>query len=88
LDVRFEVLTTKMAFLINSPYHSYTAYSQQQTHRLYWWRRDIYNLLSEFAQAITEDREPQPSGRDAQAALAICLAAYESSRTGLVIHMT
>ncbi len=79
LDVRFEVLTTKMAFLINSPYHSYTAYSQQQTHRLYWWRRDIYNLLSEFAQAITEDREP---------ALAICLAAYESSRTGLVIHMT
>jgi len=88
LDVRFEVLTTRTAFLISSPYHSYAAYSQTQTQRLYWWRKDIYGLVGEFAQAVAENREPRPSGRDAQAALAICLAAYESSRSGRVVHIT
>lgn len=84
LDVRFEVLTTKGAFLIDSPYHDYWCYDLIRAERQYWWRRDIVGLVDEFVKAILEDREPAITGEDARAALAIALAAYESARTGRV----
>lgn len=79
LDVRFEILTTKAAYLIDSPYHDYWCYGSDNAERLYWWRRDIHGLVGEFAGAILDYREPEISGEDARAALAIALAAYESS---------
>ena len=85
LDVRFEVLTTEGAFLIDSPYHDYWCYDSARAERQYWWRRDVDGLVDEFAQAILEDREPAITGEDARAALSIALAAYESARTGQVI---
>jgi len=86
LDVRFEILTTKMAFLIDSPYHDYWCFGPDRAEKQYWWRRDVDGLVDEFARAILEDREPAISGEDARAALAIALAAYESSHTGRVVE--
>jgi len=80
LDVRFEILTTEMAFLIDSPYHDFTIYTEETVSRQPWWRRDVDGLVDEFARAICEDREPVITGEDARAALAIALAAYESAR--------
>jgi len=85
LDVRFEVLTTQGAFLIDSPYHDYWCYDAARAERQYWWRRDVDGLVDEFARAILEDREPAITGEDARAALAIALAAYESAKTGQVV---
>ncbi len=85
LDVRFEILTTKGAFLIDSPYHDYTCYSQTGVEKGYWWRKDVDGLVDEFARAIRDDREPAITGEDARAVLAIVLAAYESARTGQVV---
>jgi UDP-N-acetylglucosamine 3-dehydrogenase len=87
LDVRFEILTTKRTFLINSPYHDFAVYSQQGTERRYWWRRDVDGLVNDFVQAIHQDREPAITGEDGRAALAIALAAYESSTSGKVVTL-
>jgi len=87
LDVRFEILTTQGAFLVDSPYHDYWCYGPDRAERQYWWRRDIAGLVDEFVQAIVEDRQPAISGEDARAALVIALAAYESSRTGRVVEL-
>lgn len=87
LDVRFEILTTQGAFLIDSPYHDYACYSQTKAERCYWWRRDVDGLVDEFVRAILEDREPAITGQDARAALAMTLAAYESARRGEVVEL-
>lgn len=85
LDVRFEILTTEASFLIDSPYHGYWHYGRERAQRVYWWRKDVDGLVDEFAKSILEDREPLISGEDARAALAIALAAYESSGSGKVV---
>ncbi len=87
LDVRFEILTTRAAFLIDSPYHDYWCYGPERVERHYWWRRDVDGLVNEFVRAILEDREPAITGEDARAALAIALAAYESARTGRAVTL-
>jgi predicted dehydrogenase len=87
LDVRFEVLTTEGAYLIDSPGHDYWCYGPARTEKLYWWRRDVEGLVNEFARAVLEDREPAITGEDARAALAIVLAAYESARRGRVVEL-
>jgi UDP-N-acetylglucosamine 3-dehydrogenase len=87
LDVRFEVLTTGGAFLIDSPYHDYWCYGPDRTEKQYWWRRDVDALVDEFALAVLDDREPAISGEDARAALSIVLAAYESARRGQVVEL-
>lgn len=88
LDVRFEILTTRRAYLIDRPYHDFALYGPQRAERRSWWRQDIDGLVDEFVQAVLEDREPAITGDDGRAALAIVLAAYESSRTGQVVEMT
>ena len=87
LDVRFEILTTRGVFLIDSPYHDYWCYDSTRTEKQYWWRRDVDGLVNEFVEAILGDREPAITGEDARAALAITLAAYESSASGKVIAL-
>jgi UDP-N-acetylglucosamine 3-dehydrogenase len=87
LDVRFEILTTKRIFLINSPYHDFAVFSQQRAERRYWWRRDVDGLVNDFVQAIHQDREPAITGEDGRAALAIALAAYGSSASGKVVTL-
>ncbi len=87
LDVRFEILTTEGAFLIDSPYHDYWCYDSTRAEKQYWWRRDVDGLVNEFMEAILEDREPAITGEDARAALVIALAAYESSASGKVIAL-
>jgi predicted dehydrogenase len=84
LDVHFEILATGGAFLIDSPYHDYQVNGKTRAEKQYWWRRDVDGLLTEFVQAVLENREPSITGEDARAALAIVLAAYESAQTGQV----
>ncbi|MEA3377451.1 MAG: Gfo/Idh/MocA family oxidoreductase, partial [Chloroflexota bacterium] len=67
LDVRFEILTTKRAYLIDSPYHDYWCYGPDRAGRQYWWRQDVDSLLGEFGKAILEDRQPAITGEDARA---------------------
>ena len=83
--MRFEILTTQGAFLIDSPYHNYWRFGATRAERQYWRRRDVDGLVDEFVRAILEDREPAITGEDARAALAITLAAYESSASGQVV---
>ncbi len=85
LDVRFEILTTRRAYLVTSPYHGFTVYGKSVAERRYWWRRDVDGLVDDFIQAILHDREPAITGEDGRAALAIALAAYESARLGQVV---
>jgi predicted dehydrogenase len=87
LDVRFEILTTEGAFLIDSPYHDYWRYGPTRAEKLTWWRRDVDGLVNEFARAVLEDREPGITGEDGRAALAIALAAYESARQSRVVEI-
>ncbi len=87
LDVRFEVLTTKTAFLIDSPYHDYSCYDSIRTTKQSWWRRDVQALVDEFVNAIAQDRVPAISDVDARQALAIILAAYQSSIKGEAITL-
>ncbi len=86
LDIGFEVLTTRRAYHVYSPYHSLSIYTQDRAERRAWWRRDVYGLVDEFVSAIQEDRDPAITGEDGLIALAMAFAAYESSRTGQVVE--
>lgn len=86
LDVRFEILTTTDAFLIDRPYHDFTVVTGAGVQRRPWWRRDISGIVDEFVAALEEDRNPAPSGEDGRAALAVVAAAYESARTGGIVR--
>jgi len=85
LDVRFQILATESAFLVDSAYHGFWVYTGDRAERRYWWRRDVDGLVDEFVQAILEGGEPAITGEDGRVALAMALAAYESARTGQVI---
>ncbi len=86
LDVGFEVLTSRRAYHVYSPYHHLSVYTQERVERRAWWRRDVPGLVDEFVKAILEKREPAITGEDGLLALAMALAAYESSQRGTVVH--
>ncbi|NEW73687.1 Gfo/Idh/MocA family protein [Streptomyces rhizosphaericus] len=44
--------------------------------------------ITEFVTAVREGRDPLVTGRDARTALAVVVAIYESSRTGLPVDLT
>jgi predicted dehydrogenase len=49
----------------------------------------IYDAqMVEFVQAIREHRDPVPGAREGMIIMRICEAAYESARTGEVVHLT
>jgi len=87
LDVKFEILTTKQVFLIDKPHHDFTLYTNNGNERQAWLKPDVDNLLTAFIDAIVTGREPPITGQDGRAALAMTLAAYESSHTGNVIDL-
>ncbi|MCH8309958.1 MAG: hypothetical protein IIB17_05610 [Chloroflexi bacterium] len=60
----------------------------RRTVRVHDPRRGVRQMVSEFRNAIQEDREPIMSGREATRDLAIVLAAYESARTGQVVALS
>lgn len=85
LAVGFEVLTTRRAYHVYYPYHDLNVYTYKRAERRPWWRRDIDGLVNEFVMAIVEEREPAITGEDGLMALAMALAAYESSKTQTVV---
>ncbi|MFV1971004.1 MAG: Gfo/Idh/MocA family protein [Acidimicrobiia bacterium] len=87
LDVKFEILTTKQVFLIDKPHHDFALYTNNGSERQAWLRLDVDELLTAFVEAIVAGHEPPITGQDGRAALAMTLAAYESSRTGNAIKL-
>lgn len=85
LAVGFEVLTTRRMYHVVYPYHDLNVYTADKVERRPWWRKDVDGNVHEFVTAILEDREPAITGEDGLMALAMALAAYESSRSGTVI---
>ncbi len=82
LDVKFEILTTKKVYLIDKPHHDLALYTGEGHERQAWLRRDIDDQLTAFIEAVTQGSEPPITAEDGRAALAMALAAYESSRAG------
>ncbi len=82
LDVRFEILGTKGALLIEKPYHDFLISDTERREEQDWWRVDIQSAVTEFVACIIEDREPFITGKDGRAALEIQIAGYLSAETG------
>jgi predicted dehydrogenase len=82
LDVKFEILTTKKVFLVDKPHHDLAVYTNDSAQRVGWLKPETDKQIAAFVDSIVEDREPPITGEDGVAALALVLAAYESSRTG------
>jgi UDP-N-acetylglucosamine 3-dehydrogenase len=82
LDVRFEILGTKGALLIEKPYHDFLISDTERREEQDWWRVDIQSAVNEFVACIIEGRDPLITGKDGRAALEIQIAGYRSSETG------
>ncbi len=87
LNVKFEILTTKQVFLIDKPHHDFALYTNNGCERQAWLKLDVDELLTAFIEAIVGGHEPPITGQDGRAALAMTLAAYESSHTGDVVNL-
>lgn len=87
LDVRFEILGTEGALLIEKPYHDFTISGKERSEEQDWWRVDTQSVVNEFLNSIIEDREPVINGEDARAALEILIAGYLSAEKGREIEL-
>lgn len=87
LDVRFEILGTEGALLIEKPYHDFTISNKERSEEQDWWRVDTQSVVNEFLNSIIEDREPVINGEDARAALEILIAGYLSAEKGREIEL-
>ena len=87
LDVKFEVLTTKGAFVVHKPHHDFALYTNDTAMRVAWLKPDTDDQINSFSAAITDDLEPPIGVADGIAALAMGLGAYESSRTGRTVEL-
>jgi predicted dehydrogenase len=87
LDVRFEILGTKGALLIEKPYHVFRISSKRRSEEQEWWRVDIWSVVNEFLESIIKDREPLINGEDGRAALEILIAGYLSAEKGRVVEL-
>jgi len=87
LDVRFEILGTEGALLIEKPYHDFTISDKERSEEQDWWRVDTQSVVNEFLDSIIEDREPVINGEDARAALEILIAGYLSAEKGREIEL-
>ncbi len=87
LDVRFEILGTEGALLIEKPYHDFIISGKERSEEQEWWRMDTQSVVDEFLSSIIEDREPWIKGEDARAALEILIAGYLSAEKGKEIEL-
>lgn len=87
LDVRFEILGTKGALLIEKPHLDFDV-SDGTNYRNLEWRVDIDGAVNEFISCVSEDRDPMITGEDAKSALEVILAAYSSAKNRKLVTLS
>jgi len=82
LDARFEVVGTKAAARVASPYQDLRLADGTRAERIAVSRNDAHWNLDAFVGAVLRDEEPPITGEDGLAALELMLACYRSAATG------
>jgi len=85
----FEMVTQRGAVLVDAFRQNLNIYrhDRERSHWSYWGSDMNHAMLSEFAAAIRENRQPRVTGLDGLRAVEATLAAYESDRTGKTIEV-
>ena len=85
----FEMVTQRGAVLVDAFRQNITVYRHEweRSNWAYWGSDMNHAMLSEFAAAIRENRQPRITGVDGLRAVEATLAAYESDRTGQTIEV-
>jgi predicted dehydrogenase len=85
----FEMVTQRGAVLVDAFRQNLNVYSHDRgrSNWSYWGSDMNHAMVSEFAAAIREDRQPRVTGLDGLRAVEATLAAYESDRTGKTVEV-
>ncbi len=80
LEMEYHIMGDEGFLHIDSPF-TYISVSQDSYAKIYTERPDVSNIVSAFAKAVLENKNPPITGKDALINLKIVLAAYKSSET-------
>jgi len=85
----FEMVTTCGTVMVDAFRQNLNVYRHdwQRSNWAYWGSDMNHAMVSEFAAAIRENRQPLVTGMDGLRAVEATLAAYESDRTGQVVQV-
>jgi predicted dehydrogenase len=85
----FEMVTQRGAVFVDAFRQNVNIYTHaaQRSNWAYWGSDMNHAMVSEFALAIRENREPKVTGVDGLRAVEATLAAYESTRTGKTVQV-
>lgn len=85
----FEMVTQRGAVLVDAFRQNLNVYRHewQRSNWAYWGSDMNHAMVSDFAAAIRENRQPRVTGEDGLRAVEATLAAYESDRTGKTVEV-
>jgi predicted dehydrogenase len=85
----FEMVTQRGAVLVDAFRQNINVYrhESERSHWAYWGSDMNHAMVSDFAAAIRENRQPRVTGIDGLRAVEATLAAYESDRTGKTVEV-
>ncbi len=85
----FEMVTQRGALLVDAFRQNLNVYRHEweRSNWSYWGSDMNHAMVSDFADAIREGRQPRVTGMDGLRAVEATLAAYESDRTGKTIEV-
>jgi predicted dehydrogenase len=85
----FEMVTQRGAVFVDAFRQNLNIYTHavQRSNWAYWGSDMNHAMVSEFAMAIRESREPKVTGVDGLRAVEATLAAYESTKTGKTVQV-
>jgi predicted dehydrogenase len=85
----FEMVTQRGALLVDAFRQNLNMHRHEweRSHWAYWGSDMNHAMVSEFAAAIRENRQPRVTGVDGLRAVEATLAAYESDRTGMTVEV-
>ena len=85
----FEMVTQRGAVLVDAFRQNLNVYRHDwgRSNWAYWGSDMNHAMLSDFAAAIRDNRQPRVTGLDGLRAVEVTLAAYESDRTGQTVEV-
>lgn len=85
----FEMVAQRGAVLVDAFRQNLNVYRHewQRSNWAYWGSGMNHAMISDFAAAIRENRQPRVTGEDGLRAVEATLAAYESDRTGKTVEV-
>jgi predicted dehydrogenase len=85
----FEMVTSRGAVLVDAFRQNLNVYRHEweRSNWAYWGSDMNHAMVSDFASAIREGRQPRVTGVDGLRAVEATLAAYESDRTGKTVEI-